>query len=186
MGDLARRRSARELWISRSHVWAAGLLALLAVGVAFGAGYLVGRGEPTPAARPGFVDDAAPGELVEVLARVDASVSSDDGVHELTFPDALTSPVEGDPPPPGRFTIEIARFGAVETAQPLREHLRKAGLAAWIGVERNDGTPTYRVAVGAYPAEQAATDALQGVVDALGTFEGSAGVPHVVDQQPTP
>lgn len=182
MGDLARRRSARELWISRGHLAAGAVVVLLAIVLAFGVGYLVGRGAPEPPHRVAFTEQASSGQLVDVLARVDASVRSDDGVRALTFPDALTAPVEGDAPPPGRFTIEVGRFGAIETAAPLRDHLREAGLAAWIGAERLDGAPSYRVAVGGWADEGSAARVLQGVVDAMGSFQGPAGIPHVVER----
>lgn len=183
-GDLARRRSARDVWISRSHVWAAGIGAVLSIAVSFGAGYTLGRSEPPPAPRDGYAGQAADDELVEVLARVDANVTTDGGVQSLTFPDTLTAPVEGDPPPPGRYTIEVARFGAVQVARPLRDHLREANLPAWIGVERVGGTPTYHVAVGGYPAEKVAETALEGITEAVTTYDGPAGVPEVVDKEP--
>lgn len=185
-GDLARRRSARDLWISRSHVWAAGAVVVLSLAASFGAGYLVGQEEPAPAERVAYTDAAEGEELVEVLARVDANVHIDGGVGELTFPHALTAPVEGDPAPPGRYTVEVGRFGAIDTARPLRDHLRAAGLSAWLGVERVDGTSTYRVSVGGYPAEAAASAALAAINEAVVSYPGTVGIPHVRDQQPVP
>lgn len=183
MGDLAQRRSARDLWISRSHLWAAGTVGLLAVVVAFLAGLQVGRGEQEAPKRAAYTANAGGEELVEVLARVDANERTDNGVHALTFPDALTAPVEGDPPPPGRYTVEVGRFGGMEAARPLREHLRGAGLPAWVGVERVDGEPIYRVSVGGYARKDDAEGALERIQGALEPYVGSAGVPFVRDRQ---
>ena len=43
MGELAKRRRARDLWISRGHLWAAGVGVVLVAAISFFAGVTVGR-----------------------------------------------------------------------------------------------------------------------------------------------
>lgn len=89
MGELARQRRSRDLWVSRQHLWALGVgVGLLVVG-AFFAGYGLSRGGVPEA--PAAASTGAPSEsLVDLLARVDTRVVAQDGVDTLTFPDTLT------------------------------------------------------------------------------------------------
>lgn len=115
MGELARKRAARDLRISYSHLWAMGAGTLLLVGISFGLGFSLAHGpESSHAAEPApLVPGDDDGRLVELLARVEASSRPHGGVEDLTFPDALTgqvaqgpvAPMEGtdvatDPPTP--------------------------------------------------------------------------------------
>ena len=183
MTDLTRRRNARDLWISRGHVYAAASLAIAMSVTSFGLGFLVGRDGPvvTPAvvAAPYQPDDA----LIQLLARVEASSAAEGAVDVLTFPDALRGPTGGAPdvpappepsdaavripasesitpgdrPPPGQFTVVVGRGEDLAAMRALQAKLGTAGLSAWIGAEIVDGVAAYRVAVGGYPtAEDAA------------------------------
>lgn len=92
MGELARRRGARELWISRGHLWAAGAGGLFAVVIAFTGGYTLGRSQSSAPSDPGpqFLGaDAADEDLVQLLARVEASSDPTGGLGRLSFPEAL-------------------------------------------------------------------------------------------------
>ncbi len=91
MSELARRRSARDIWISRGHLYALGAGCGLAILAAFGIGYAVGREsvDLPPPASTAFAGEAGDDALVELLARVDAAATPDGGVDQLTFPDAL-------------------------------------------------------------------------------------------------
>ena len=197
MGELARRRRARDLWISRSHLLAAAAGAVVLSVVSFGSGYLMGRGEATPTASApaasltaNVPDDA----LVELLARVEATAARDGGVDALTFPEALRGeqggglsavmgaepaeePVvvppaeppdlEGDPLPAGRYTIDVLRTATEDRARELQQELIAVGLDAFVAVELVDGGVRYRLGVGGYRTETAATQALAEVLLAL-------------------
>ncbi len=185
--DLARRRSARDLWISRSHVAIGALGVLLLAAFSFGLGVLQGR---SSAERPVIVTNPLSvelpnNELVELLARVDATADVGGEVEVLTFPDALSasptgSAVELGPRPEGRFSIEVARFSDVGRARPVRDHLREAGHKAWIGVELVGGEMTYRVAVGGFSGQAGADSAVLIVADALASFPGANFEPRVI------
>ena len=97
MGDLARRRSGRDIWISRAHVWAVGFGVTVAAVLAFGVGFASGRvSVPEPIADVQAFAAGVPDEaLVELLARVEAGAARDGGIEELTFPDALRGGISG-------------------------------------------------------------------------------------------
>lgn len=91
MSELARQRNARDIWISRGHLYAMAAGGALAVLASFAAGYGAGRQSVELPATPSqrFAGEAGDDALVQLLARVDASATPDGGVLELTFPDAL-------------------------------------------------------------------------------------------------
>lgn len=116
MGELARQRRARDLWISRSHLWAVSIGVLAATTASFFLGMALAR---SPGAGPATVaaTTVAPDEsLVELLARVDANAEPDSGVNNLTFPDALTG-IEATatlpPAPDGGGEASVVQPGAV-------------------------------------------------------------------------
>lgn len=87
MGELARKRRARDIWISKGHLWAVGVALVLLTGLGFIGGLWVGGlRSPAPAARAASTTDAS---LVDLLARVDRRVVADDGVGTLTYADSL-------------------------------------------------------------------------------------------------
>ena len=88
MGELARRRSARDLWISRGHLWAIATGAVLLTVVAFSLGVSAGRADGAIGEQD-RLGPAPDDQLVTLLARVEASMDPTGGVRELTFPDAL-------------------------------------------------------------------------------------------------
>ena len=96
MGDLARRRNARDLWISRSHLWALGAgVAVLGIttfllGISLGRAE-AGRMDDAPRTLVAEVPDDA---LVELLARVEASADPLGGIDLLTFPGELSRVIE--------------------------------------------------------------------------------------------
>lgn len=102
MGELARQRRARDLWVSRGHLWALGVGVVLLVLCSFFLGLTLARGSSTATAAP-VADEGAQESLVELLARVDARVVAQDGVDTLTFPDTLTG-VADDPELPAPVT----------------------------------------------------------------------------------
>ncbi|MCO4745178.1 MAG: hypothetical protein KC912_10350 [Proteobacteria bacterium] len=91
MGELARRRQARDLWISRNHLRAGGIIGVCLLTAAFAAGAATASREVTFVDDPGWLDQTANTELVELLARVDAAGEPDGGLSRLTFPTALAS-----------------------------------------------------------------------------------------------
>lgn len=91
MGELARRRNARDLWISHGHLRAAGVGVVSLLIAAFVAGASL-RGTPSEeGATATWLADEADAELVELLARVDAAGEPDGGLSRLTFPTALAA-----------------------------------------------------------------------------------------------
>ncbi len=187
MGELLRRRDSRNLWVSRSHLHAAVVAMMLSVAGAFAGGYHLGASQSrSPESGPAFVRGTAGEDLVALLARVDASDDLDGGVGALTFPDQLTVPADVADVvtvPSGRYTIEAAHFSSVEPARAVRDHLREAGLGAWVGVERVAGQLEYRVGVGGFPAQASAESALSDVVGALETLvDPTAVTARVVTQ----
>jgi hypothetical protein len=101
MGELARRRRARDLWISRSHLWALGVGIVLLAAASFFLGRSLSR--PSAGAAGGVAAESpidGPDEsLVDLLVRVDQAAVSGDGVDALTFPDALRGEAEAAPLP---------------------------------------------------------------------------------------
>ena len=191
MGELASRRAARDLWISYGHLWAMGAGTVLLVGISFGLGFTVGRGDG--AARAAATSTAMPtddGALVQLLARLDANSRPHGGVEALTFPEALTGQAaptvpqtpdlpagassatvpadptaplpQGDVIPGGKYTIQVGVYSSVEQAGLLRNDLRAHQIDAWVRTERIDGHPRVQVDVGGYADEAAATTALTG------------------------
>lgn len=188
MGDLARRRAARDLWISRGHLKAALVGSFLLSAVSFGLGYLLGSdGEAVPVARPVAFADQVPGEdLVELLARVEANRSPEGAVEALTFPDSLAgaAPAQGpmapmvveeeapvafvgeaeapavDAPPRGTHTLRLAEVGSVEAARELASAVQVEGLVPWVGAEIVDGELRYTVSLGGFASQRAAEAAL--------------------------
>ena len=189
MSDLARRRSARDLWISRSHV-ALGVTGVLLVAIgSFALGVLHGRAGvegPKVVALP--LSSELPNRgLVELLARVEATADAGGEVEVLTFPDALTnsptgSAVEVGPRPDGRFSIEVARYEDVGLARPVRDHLRASGHKAWIAVELVGGEMHYRVIVGGFSGHDGAERSMHIVSQALGDYPGEAFTPFVIER----
>ncbi|MCB9694239.1 MAG: SPOR domain-containing protein [Alphaproteobacteria bacterium] len=189
MSNLVRQRRAHDLWISRSHLYAYGASAALAVLTAFGAGFVAGRSSvDVPAAPPAELASATPDrQLVELLARVDAAATPDGGVRDLTFPDTLTGeagdgevpqppeepgavglpgvpaalPERGDVPPHGRWTLTAASVPDREEADRLASALRERDLAAWVAPEQLDGETRYRVGVGGWGSKSEAEEALE-------------------------
>lgn len=191
MTDLARQRRARDIWVSRSHLYALGTGMVLFAIACFALGYTAGRRsvdhfEPTARAR--LLDQPADDALVELLARVDAAATPDGGVRKLTFPDALAGRAvplevpevardvdrvalpggEGEPleapddeVPDGRWTIAVSSFAEKGLAEAARDAMRAREVEAWLGSERRDGDVRFRVAVGGYGSRAEAEDALE-------------------------
>lgn len=205
MSELARRRSARDLWISRGHLYAMGTGAAFAVLAAFAAGYVTGRGSVEaglPSAQR-YAGDAGDVALVELLARVDATATPDGGVLELTFPDALAGraveapaiepvppapegaevppvavelPEAGDTPPPGRWTVAAVATDARVDADRVAADLRSREVEAWVGVEQVDGQARYRVSVGGWGSRTEAEGALSRLAPVIEAVGGQADV----------
>jgi hypothetical protein len=200
MGELARRRGARDLWISRGHLWAAGLgVAALCVG-SFGAGVRYGRdlGVQSSNDARSLGSPAEDGALVDLVARVEATATPDGGVRELRYPEALAGgdlplpvpadphanapPIEVppsaapvlavDPIPEGTFGLIVGRFPDSAAAMATREELRAKQLPAWLGVEREGGDLVSVLWIGGFAAKGDAERARDELTAALGsTFE---------------
>lgn len=190
MGELARRLDARDVWISRGHLWAAGIGVALVAVIAFSLGIMVGGGEEAHASGvdPLGLSQAPDDSLVELLARVEATTDPSGGVSALTFPDALrglgeapipeaprgfsgtatveapgTGAPEADEVPEGVFTIVVSRTNDAVHARALRDQLRARDLPAWIAAERVGGQPAWRVCIGGFATQASATTAVGGL-----------------------
>jgi len=128
MGDLTKRRAARDLWISRSHVRAALVGAFLLSGVSFGLGYVVGFGGSSTNAAPaswmasqGYADNVPGEDLVVLLARVESNRAAHGGVESLTFPDELARAADDVPVGPVAPEAALAPVPLAEPPVPLDE-----------------------------------------------------------------
>ena len=187
MGELARYRRNRDLHLSRGHI-AAGLSAvLLMVCTSFFLGFRAGNRDVVVAGPTHFTSEAPREDLVELLARVEASNDTTGGVDAMTFPDALTGSsggglLEAEPAPSGRFQVEVARYSDVAEARSLREHLRGAGLQAWVGAELEAGVMTWRVAIGGFSTDEEATEGVGSLTEALSGWRGAVVDPRVIQR----
>jgi hypothetical protein len=186
MSELARRRDARDVWVSRSHLHAAVAAALLLSLASFGGGFLAGRHQAVTSAeqREGALVDAVPGrDLLAVLAEVERT-SLTSATSAMQYPSLLgkgaapqvpaepprpagvsaeiPSPVslafEADAQPSTPFTVEVGVFDTMPGARGVRDHLRQHGLAGWWWLEHVDGVARYHVCVGGF-LSQAEADA---------------------------
>jgi hypothetical protein len=174
MGELKNERQARDLWVSRSHLWAMAAGTLVLAFTAFVLGILVGRKTAPEAGEAELSPDN--GSLVEVLARVAAIRRKYGGVEDLHYPDALkgelpplppvnpdnsaSAPVVldpgavvpvGDRPPEEPFTLRIeGYFDDKAEAEKERDALRSRGFdgspekRAWILETRSSVAPYSR------------------------------------------
>jgi hypothetical protein len=177
MGELQRQRDTLDLWVSRSHLWAMASGTLVLALTTFALGFLIGR---KTAPEHVAAADLSEGQLVELLARVEASSRPGGGVEEITFPDALAGgatplsteipgdaagvlavqasgvTVAGDSPPTDPYTIRIADLPEAGDATALRDRLRGAGMPAWMGLIITNGKPLYLIAIGGFADAKAA------------------------------
>lgn len=204
MGELARQRNARDMWVSRSHLQAMLTGTILLVGTAFGVGFLIGQGPTGSDSTQAVSKDQS---LVTLLAQVEASQRPRSGVDDLTFPtvlegqpaapapvaaapagDGVITAVEGgpgtaqaaDPVPAGTHTVVAGRFSDLAEANALKAKLVASGQPAWSALDIVDGKPTITVSVGGYPdeatAKQAVTD-MHAAVEELGLHPQVAPIP---------
>jgi hypothetical protein len=177
MSELSRRRRSRELWVSRGHLWAAAAGVLMVALLSFLLGNAVGRQSAGLSVGPESLSGGE--ELVELLARVEASSSAGGGADRLTYPDALTGrPTEVGMPEapalPGRVVVQAPPFAAlpgvgtrpndgygfrvVRTADAgvARTHLESlvaSDLPVWVLTTRSNGVDAYAVGVGPWETE---------------------------------
>jgi hypothetical protein len=208
MSDLARRRDAREVWVSRSHLHSAVAIAVLLAMFSFGTGFLVGRHQ---AASTGdretlaFAGDVPGRELLAVLAEVERN-SITSASSAMVYPDLLDkngtaqvpttepavaglradvpAPVSAaftaDPTPAGSYTVEVGTFDDMLAARAAREQLRNRSIKAWWWMERVDGQARYHVSAGGFATQPEAVAELAAVVSALGDAPRTGAMPRVV------
>ena len=127
MGDLARRRNARDLWISRGHLYAVAIAGLVLAGTMFTIGQALGRSAAAEAShRRPLISDIPDQALVELLARVESSSDPLGGIELLTFPEDLSRvPVPivavGPPLPADLATEMVPEAPAAEAVPTLLE-----------------------------------------------------------------
>lgn len=90
MSDLARRRNARDLWISRGHLAALGVGTAVLSATAFALGFSLSIGRDTARVPASLLAEVPDDRLVELLARVEASGDPLGGIASLTFPEDLS------------------------------------------------------------------------------------------------
>lgn len=207
MSDLARRRDAREVWVSRSHLHSAVVIAVLLAMFSFGTGFLFGRHQ---AASTGdretlaFAGDVPGRELLAVLAEVERN-SITSASSAMVYPDLLDKngtaqvpttepPVAGlradvpapvsaaftaDPTPAGAYTVEVGVFEDMLVARATREQLRNRNVKAWWWMERVDGQARYHVAAGGFGSQAEADAELAVVNGALADAPRTGATPRV-------
>lgn len=173
MSELERVRWEADVHLSRAHLRAAALGVALACVTSFLLGVSVAQRQPAEVlAGPAHVPRE---DLVELLARVEASDELHDGVEEFTYVDALTQSsggavVEAEPAPAGRFRVEVGRFTDVAEARRVRDQLRDAGFPAWVGAQLHAGVMQWRVASGAFETEEEAAAHVTSLGETLGAW----------------
>ncbi|MBX2798764.1 MAG: SPOR domain-containing protein [Myxococcales bacterium] len=189
MGELARQRRARQLWVSRGHVAAACVLAALLCVISFGVGYGLGRdGRAMEVAEQpeGIVADVPDEQLLDLLARLDTLPSKNGGVEVLKATEQLREEAAPgtpraplgkgvanpmvDPRPAGAYTIHLGDYDDRE-ARELQAALRDRHIVGYRSSKVTAGRVSVAIAVGGFASEQAATQELErirGTLLALG------------------
>ena len=88
MADLASKRNARDLWISKGHVGAVAVLCLALVVGAFAVGYTFGQSSNSSVGSAAETP-VANTTVVELLDRIEGSTANPADQRTLTFPDVL-------------------------------------------------------------------------------------------------
>lgn len=191
MSELGRRRASRDLKVSRGHLWAGGTVAAIGLLFSFLVGYSAGKATARPEVSE--INDLQREELVELLARVEASSTTAGAAERLTYPDALSGeltevrlpdapreatgaevsaspfahlPHVGAPPAAG-VGVEVLRTINARAATSRLEMLAGEGLPVWARVERSGGVDTFAVGVGPWESEAAGRDAVAESSDLL-------------------
>ena len=89
MADLASKRNARDLWISKGHVAAAAVLCMALVICAYALGYLAGSTQVEKDSLTGQTHQPTDEGVVELLDRIEGSTVDPKGSNTLTFPGVL-------------------------------------------------------------------------------------------------
>ena len=177
MGELARRRRARDLWISRGHLVAGGVLVLCGLLSALGFGYVAGRADGARRTSPGqsrsqLVAELPDDALLDLLARLEATAAADASEDTIRFgyergPHASNvesnegTPVGPDEEAPsGAFFIDLGLYDDAE-ARGLQSALRDRGAPAWLVPAVAGGRMVVRLGVGGFADETEATEALR-------------------------
>jgi hypothetical protein len=210
MSELARRRDARDLWVSRSHLHAAIAAASLLAVMSFAGGYALGRGKTGASEAPHLASltDAVPGEdLVELLAQVErtaiahpsqAMVYSDwaegkgalpvppqggdaAGVEAVVGPSPLTSSIEADGLPRAKWTVEVGSFDAEADGRAVRDWLRDQAQPAFMTVRIKEGARTFWVGVGGFGSQEEAKAAATVLAPVVAGAPRSVGVPRAAE-----
>jgi hypothetical protein len=200
--DIARRRAARDLWISKSHLAAGVALAFAFSALTFAGGVQLGKRWATPAVAvtPSLTAEVPRDELLRLLARIDGNASGP--AAALTFPDALrgqsppagdaaaevpgpttlvaggTPAVTGDVLPGAGWTVVLSTTPSEADARAHQSELGAAGIRALVGAELVEGSPRYRVVVGQFAQRDDAVAAAR--------LLAAAGTPVVESLLPAP
>ena len=177
MSELVRQHRSRDLWVSRSHLWAAAASVGIALFLSFLVGNAVGRSSALRQAEQ--VSAGREDDLVELLARVEASASAVGGADRLTYPDALAGrqvevgvpgapelpghvdvpppplvslPGVGAPPQTG-FGIQVLRTAELSVARTRLDILVATGLPVWVRTIRSGGVDVIEVGAGPWESE---------------------------------
>jgi SPOR domain len=183
-GELVKRRRSRDLWISRSHLYAVVALVVVSSATFFLAGFVVGR-RLAPDAPPTVGMEPGDEELLKVLTTIERGThpESDKAIAQGAAPleggdaqgprvapvgvapaPAVTlAPSPGaveaagtDAPPAGPYTLVVLEAAARPEVEEVERVLTERGLSAWSTVALVDGVAVYRVAVGNFATPEAA------------------------------
>lgn len=186
-GELLRRRNARDMWISRGHLYAIVMLVVVSSATFFVVGFVLGR-HVLPPERIEAGANAADDELARVLTSIDMGTHPVGGERpgtparaERPAPSSLSVPAGDGLPPPvdaaappvdeaSLYTVVVGESATQLEAGALEASLLAHGLWAWTEYSLVDGAPQFRVAVGGYDSAEGAALVLP-VVRAAG-FDG--------------
>lgn len=197
MADLLRGQGAGQLWLTRQHLMAAGVMTLSIAVLSFFLGLKVGRlTAPDAAAQEsaGLLPDTQKQESLQaVLREVEASqpardyqfpsVLPADGAAAPTVeepgagaaseapageaPDAPESAAAGKVPAAG-WAVQVASYQKAEDADARVEALTAEGHHAYRVAALAEGETWYRVRIGGFSSEAEAGKALPDLQEALG------------------
>ena len=98
MGEMARKRSARDLWVSRGHLASAAVFCVFVAIGAYALGYYTAQNQDDDVTSSNRDLDPKTASVVELLDRIEGSVVDPTGQETLTYPKVLVDELTMDSP----------------------------------------------------------------------------------------
>jgi len=161
MGDMASKRNARDLWISKGHLGAAVVLCLAMTLGAYALGHLWGASSVDCSDTPQNGLEPSDGGVVELLDRIEGSAVDPEGEQTLTYPKVLVNdekpegdlpersqqPVERASVPAGKVNGPVVVVGQIQRGEvALQMALKQMGQGKLVGRQVDNGIQTVMIA----------------------------------------